>query len=131
MRQLLTGGQVFREGAFHPEALVIENGLVSGAGVSVSKFESGNSIDCRGLSILPGLVDVHVHLREPGFSFKETIASGTAAVISPIGWLNYNGEEIQVADGKVGPVAQKLYDNLYGMQTGTVPDTMGWTYKLF
>ena len=45
--------------------------------------------------------------------------------------LNYNGEEIQVADGKVGPVAQKLYDNLYGMQTGTVPDTMGWTYKLF
>ncbi len=79
MRQLLTGGQVFRESAFHPEALVIENGLVSGAGVSVSKFESGNSIDCRGLSILPGLVDVHVHLREPGFSFKETIASGTAA----------------------------------------------------
>ncbi len=79
MRQLLTGGQVFRESAFHPEALVIENGLVSGAGVSVSKFEGGNSIDCRGLSILPGLVDVHVHLREPGFSFKETIASGTAA----------------------------------------------------
>ena len=79
MRQLLTGGQVFREGAFHPGDLVIENGLVAGAGVSVSKFESGNSIDCRGLFILPGLVDVHVHLREPGFSFKETIATGTAA----------------------------------------------------
>ena len=64
-------------------------------------------------------------------TLQEIFASGTAAVISPIGWLNYNGEEIQVADGKVGPVAQKLYDNLYGMQTGTVPDTMGWTYKLF
>ncbi len=72
MRQLLTGGRVFREGAFHPGDLVIENGLVAGAGVSVSKFESGNSIDCRGFFILPGLVDVHVHLREPGFSFKET-----------------------------------------------------------
>ena len=36
-----------------------------------------------------------------------------------------------VADGKVGPVAQKLYDNLYGMQTGSVEDVMGWTYKLF
>ena len=29
--------------------------------------------------LIPGLVDVHVHLREPGFSYKETIASGTAA----------------------------------------------------
>ena len=35
-----------------------------------------------------------------------------------------------VADGKVGPIAQKLYDNLYGMQTGTVKDDMGWTVPL-
>ena len=61
---------------------------------------------------------------------KEIFASGTAAVISPIGWLNYNGEDFQVADGKVGPVAQKLYDTLYGMQTGTVEDFMGWTYRI-
>ena len=63
-------------------------------------------------------------------SLKEIFASGTAAVISPIGWLNINGEDAQVADGKVGPVAQKLYDNLYGMQTGVVEDDMGWTYPL-
>ena len=63
-------------------------------------------------------------------TLKEIFASGTAAVISPIGWLNHNGVDMQVADGKVGPVAQKLYDNLYGMQTGTVEDTMGWTYPL-
>ena len=63
-------------------------------------------------------------------SLKEIFASGTAAVISPIGWLNINGEDVQVADGKVGPVAQKLYDNLYGMQTGVVEDDMGWTYPL-
>ena len=37
---------------------------------------------------------------------------------------------VQVADGTVGPVAQKLYDTLYGMQTGTVADDMGWTYRL-
>ncbi len=36
-------------------------------------------IDADGLTVIPGLVDVHVHLREPGFSYKETIAAGTAA----------------------------------------------------
>jgi len=37
--------------------------------------------DCDGLYIFPGFVDVHVHLREPGFSYKETIASGTQAAV--------------------------------------------------
>ena len=63
-------------------------------------------------------------------SLQEIFASGTAAVISPIGWLNVMGTDVQVADGTVGPVAQKLYDTLYGMQTGTVADDMGWTYRL-
>ena len=62
---------------------------------------------------------------------QEVFASGTAAVISPIGCLHYKGVDYPVADQKVGPVAQKLYDNLYGMQTGALPDVMGWTYKLF
>ena len=65
-----------------------------------------------------------------GFGLQEIFASGTAAVISPIGWLNVMGTDVQVADGTVGPVAQKLYDTLYGMQTGTVADDMGWTYRL-
>ena len=64
-------------------------------------------------------------------ALQEIFASGTAAVISPIGCLHYKGVDYPVADGKVGPIAQKLYDNLYGMQTGAVPDDMGWTYKLF
>lgn len=63
-------------------------------------------------------------------SLQEIFASGTAAVISPIGWLNYKGEDYKVADTKVGPIAQKLYDNLYGMQTGKFEDDMGWTYPL-
>jgi branched-chain amino acid aminotransferase len=63
-------------------------------------------------------------------SLKEIFATGTAAVISPIGWLCHNGEDMQVADGNVGPIAQKLYDNLYGMQSGAVEDFMGWTYPL-
>ncbi len=77
MRQILTGGDIFRKDGFLRRDLVIENGIVAGIGVGDSN--GGNLIDCWGHSILPGLVDVHVHLREPGFSFKETIASGTAA----------------------------------------------------
>ena len=92
MRQILSGGQIWRHGGFQPGDLVLENGRVAGAGipipasacVPVSPFVSrsdfsGSVFDCRGLSILPGFVDVHVHFREPGFSYKETIASGTAA----------------------------------------------------
>lgn len=63
-------------------------------------------------------------------SLQEVFASGTAAVISPIGCLNYNGEDFTIADGNVGPVAQKLYDTLYGMQTGKVEDDMGWTVPI-
>ena len=76
-----------------------------------------------------GIIDEVVAASKDG-TLKEIFASGTAAVISPIGWLNVNGEDMQVADGKVGPVAQRLYDNLYGMQTGVVEDDMGWTYKI-
>ena len=36
-------------------------------------------VDARGLIVAPGLIDLHVHLREPGFSHKETIESGTRA----------------------------------------------------
>ena len=37
--------------------------------------------DCDGLYLFPGFIDVHVHLREPGFSYKETIESGTEAAV--------------------------------------------------
>ena len=63
-------------------------------------------------------------------ALQEVFSSGTAAVISPIGWLNYQGKDYNVADNQVGPIAQKLYDTLYGIQTGTVEDDMGWTVKL-
>lgn len=63
-----------------PHDLLIENGRVAGAG---AKLDTGASdiqiIDARGLVVTPGLVDIHVHLREPGQSYKETIATGTAA----------------------------------------------------
>lgn len=61
---------------------------------------------------------------------KEAFATGTAAVISPVGHLLYKGKDLEICGGKVGPLAQKLYDTLYGIQTGVVPDDMGWTLSL-
>lgn len=61
---------------------------------------------------------------------QEVFASGTAAVISPIGCLHYKDKDVTVGDGKVGPVAQRLYNAIYGMQTGKVSDDMGWTVTL-
>ena len=63
-------------------------------------------------------------------SLQEVWATGTACVISPIGYLRYKGQDIVIRDGGVGPLSQKLYDQLYGMQTGTVADDMGWIVQI-
>ncbi|MCL2628937.1 MAG: branched-chain amino acid aminotransferase [Oscillospiraceae bacterium] len=60
----------------------------------------------------------------------EIFASGTAAVISPVGELKFKNSSIIIADGGVGPIAQRLYDTLYGIQTGTLADDMGWTVEV-
>ena len=57
----------------------------------------------------------------------EAFGTGTAAVISPIGELAYNDQKYTVNDFKIGPVAQKLYDELTGIQWGTRPDPFNWT----
>ncbi len=60
----------------------------------------------------------------------EAFGTGTAAVISPIGELNNNGEKMILNDGKIGPISQKLYDNLTGIQWGRQADTFSWTHKV-
>lgn len=63
-------------------------------------------------------------------SLSEMFATGTAAVISPVGHLCYKGEEITINGSKIGPVAQQTYDTLYGIQTGTVEDPYGWSVPI-
>jgi dihydroorotase len=78
MDMLLTGGAVYQNGTLIPSDLCISDGRI--ISVSPDLPRDGFSViqvnDCL---IFPGFVDVHVHLREPGFSYKETISSGTAA----------------------------------------------------
>ena len=76
MSLLLTGGAVFLNGSFHHVDLAVDQGRI----VSVSDLQENPSvIQLNNCLIVPGFVDVHVHLREPGFSYKETIYSGTSA----------------------------------------------------
>jgi branched-chain amino acid aminotransferase len=56
----------------------------------------------------------------------EIFGSGTAAVISPVGELKYGDNLISVGDGGVGPVAQRFFDAIQGIQYGSIEDPMGW-----
>lgn len=58
---------------------------------------------------------------------QEVFGTGTAAVISPVGELRYEQEVAHINNGEIGPLTQKLYDTLTGIQWGTIPDDMGWT----
>ncbi len=57
----------------------------------------------------------------------EAFGSGTAAVISPIGELNMDGEKVVINGGKIGALSQRLYDTLTGIQWGKVSDPFGWS----
>ncbi len=60
----------------------------------------------------------------------EAFATGTAAVISPVGEIGYMGEDFQVADGQVGELSQKLYDVITGIQSGRLEDPFGWRMRV-
>ena len=73
---LFQNALVYRAGKLIPEDVRIQGGRV------VSSQASGTPdriFNCMGLVLLPGFADVHVHLREPGFSYKETIKTGSLA----------------------------------------------------
>ena len=57
---------------------------------------------------------------------EEVFGAGTAAVISPVGQLEYQGRTYSIGDGGAGPTALKLFDELIGIQYGTRPDPFGW-----
>ncbi|WP_294519802.1 branched-chain amino acid aminotransferase [uncultured Anaerovibrio sp.] len=63
-------------------------------------------------------------------SLKEAFACGTAAVISPVGALNYKGDEVTINNFTIGELTQKLYDYLTGIQWGKEADKYGWTVAI-
>ena len=57
----------------------IKEGIIAGEYPGGKKGKAGDVIDEKGLLVLPGLIDMHVHLRDPGYEYKEDIISGCMA----------------------------------------------------
>ncbi len=76
MKTIYTHARCYVDGGFSERTLAV----AAGRFVEPTEAAEGDRVvDLKGATVVPGLVDVHVHLREPGFSYKETIATGTAA----------------------------------------------------
>jgi branched-chain amino acid aminotransferase len=60
----------------------------------------------------------------------EAFGTGTAAVISPVGQITYKGEDHVVANGKMGELSQRLYNEIVGIQYGVKEDPYGWREKI-
>ncbi len=78
MKRILKGGNVFVNGEMRRADILIDGDKIADISSEI-EYENAEIVDIRGLSVFPGFSDVHVHLREPGFLAKETIASGTLA----------------------------------------------------
>lgn len=78
-RIVITGANVFKNGVFRRMDVSVEGKSIAGVGCDLPHCDNDIIIQSDGLFLVPGFADVHVHLREPGFSYKETIATGARA----------------------------------------------------
>lgn len=104
-----------------------------------------------GGTILPGVTrdsvlklarswDMNVEERKVGMSevmdaansgkLQEVFGAGTAAVIAPVKEIRHQGELITIHENGRGPVGQKFYDTIYGIQRGKVEDPFNWTHQI-
>ena len=80
MTLLIQNARCWNGGGFHTADVLLQGGKIKSLGTSISSDGVNALFDARGqYFLIPGFVDVHVHLREPGFSYKETIATGSGA----------------------------------------------------
>ena len=80
---LIAGGHVIDPGRFNGVAdVLIDEGRVVAVGPHLKVPSGATKIDATGRLVLPGFVDLHVHFREPGFEYKESIQSGAAAAVA-------------------------------------------------
>lgn len=86
--------------------------------------ESGMKVSEKDITI-----DEIVEAYEKGY-LKEVFGTGTAAVISPVGLLQYKGKDMIINDMKIGKYAQKFYDTITGIQYGEIEDKYNWNIHL-
>jgi dihydroorotase len=80
---LIRGGQIIDPGRLNESAdVLIENGTIKVVGRNLTAPRGATIVEAKDRLVLPGFVDLHVHFREPGFEYKETIQSGAAAAVA-------------------------------------------------
>ncbi len=62
--------------------ILIEDNKIKKIETSINSEEADKVIDCTNLNIIPGMIDIHCHLREPGFEYKETIKTGSQSAVA-------------------------------------------------
>lgn len=97
MAMLLRGGQVYYQGQLQGADVLIKDGVIQAVAPQLTVDPSVEVIDGSGKLVTPGLVDVHVHYREPGQTVKETIHTGSLAAA-------HGGFTTVVAMANVDPV---------------------------
>ncbi len=130
-----------------------ENKYVEEVGAMNMMFVMGGKIVTApiGGSILPGITrksilqlarDKGIEVEERPISVEElfeayeegtlteAFGTGTAAVISPVGLMEYKGREIRLTESEIGPVAKEMYDTLVGIQRGERVDPYDWVYPV-
>jgi branched-chain amino acid aminotransferase len=61
---------------------------------------------------------------------KEVFGTGTAAIISPVGEMSFNGSNFKINDGEIGEISLKLFDTLTGIQQGKISDEFDWIVRI-
>src|ERR1044072_5538471 len=83
MAIVIQGGHILDPGRFNGVGdLMIDNGKIAAIGRELGVPAGVTKLSAKGRLVVPGLVDLHVHFREPGFEYKETIQSGAAAAVA-------------------------------------------------
>lgn len=79
LNYILKNANLFADGQFRPVDISVRDGRIVSISGALPLFPGAAVIDLHHAAVFPGFVDVHVHLREPGFSSKETVRTGTLA----------------------------------------------------
>ena len=79
MKLLIKNGTLVTPEGLKKADLLVEDGNISAMASSLEETAEAEICDATGLLVSPGLIDLHVHLREPGYEYKEDIATGTRA----------------------------------------------------